>query len=276
MWYRFSQEWQEKFDTNNYWEKYRERVNLLANKNRTPEEEQRLVDLNRELIDIERRDNEHQEREAPLIAKAKQLIQEGKPEQVPYRYFHEYHRTGNIDGNPYSRYTDDPDGLNWLKPESFDIPIKTFERNGKNYEIKAEQEELKYCKRDDNDEFVRDSNGELVYLTLDEMKAKGYPPFGYTLALFHDNKIIGFAGDEFGASGVYLQKPYQGQGLGSLLLHEYLKISGRLQKGKKIGQMTSWGSNMIKSLHKLIVEEALKEGKHVPEYVLKNHGFNVK
>ena len=202
------------------------------------------------------------------------MIKSGKPEQVPSRYFLNYHRTGGISGNPYYRYTDDPEGLNWLNPDDFEIHIKNIKRNGMNFELRLDKE-LKKSYRghyDDNEfwQWERDENNQLIPLTEEEILQKP-EPYEMTLALFHNGKIVGFASDEFGASGVYLQQPYQGMGLGTLLMLEFLKITGRLQRGKKIGQMTSWGSYMTRNLHKQIVDEALQEGKFVPEKILNEY-----
>ena len=205
-----------------------------------------------------------------------EFIRSGKPEMVPQEEFLNYHRTGGISGNPYSQYTDDPDGLNWMHPEKFTLLLKSIERNGKHYEFRAEKEPNRYVKFDDDHNIIRDANNEPIYMTVDEMRAKNKKEFGTTVALFCEGKIIGFACDEFGASGAYLQKPFQGQGLGSMLMLEYLKESGRLETGNKIGQMTSWGRYMTRNLHKQIVEEAIQNGKEIPEEVMKDYPDLVK
>jgi len=279
MWYRYSQgdiDWQPEYQSPENWRYlFNEYYNLMRLGNqRSPEEQQIFEKIKNELDEIDKKQLEHQERDTLYNNLAEELIKSGKPEQVPSRYFLNYHRTGSISGNPYSQYTDDPEGLNWLNPDKFNIHIKDIERNKLNFELKAEKQlKTKYRGHYDENgfwEYERDENNQLVPLSEEEVLRKP-EPYEITLALFHNGKIVGFAADEFGASGVYLQKPYQGMGLGTLLLHEFLKITGRLQRGNKMGQMTSWGSYATKNLHKQIVEEALQEGKNVPEKVLNEY-----
>jgi 2'-5' RNA ligase len=105
-------------------------------------------------------------------------------------------------------------------------------------------------------DYVRDEHGDLVYLTPEEMKAKGLSPTTYTVGAFVGDKAVGYAGDEFGASGVYMARGYQHHGLGLALLKTYLEKSGRLAKGRQIGQMTNAGENVVRALHRQLVKEA--------------------
>lgn len=118
--------------------------------------------------------------------------------------------------------------------------------------------------RESGEENVRDAQGNLVYLTPEEMQAKGLPAVGYTVGAFVGDKAIGYAGDEFGASGVYLAREYQKHGLGLTLFKTYLEKSGRLAKGRQIGQMTPSGQMLVRALHRQLVKEARKweETKH--------------
>ena len=110
--------------------------------------------------------------------------------------------------------------------------------------------------RQSGEEFVRDAHGDLVYLTPEEMAAKDLPAVTYTVGAFVGDKTVGYAGDEFGASGVYVARAYQRHGLGVTLLKTYLEKSGRLAKGRQIGQMTYAGQQVVRGLHRQLVKEA--------------------
>ena len=110
--------------------------------------------------------------------------------------------------------------------------------------------------RDSGSEWVRDEQGLLVNYSPEEMKAKGLSPFNYTVGAFVGDKTVGYAGDEFGASGVYVARDYQRHGLGSSLIKTYLEKSGRLTTGRKLGQMTPQGVELVRKLHREIVKEA--------------------
>lgn len=194
-------------------------------------------------------------------------IKKGEPEKATPEEFLQHHYTGYINSNAYQDY-EKPNGLSWQKPEEFNIFIKNIDRNNMHFELKMRKDINYYCKKDQNGEIMRDEKGDAVYLTPEEIDAKGYEKYDITVGLIYNGKVVGFAADEFGASGVYLEQEFQGMGLGTLLMYEYLKQTQRLNSGRKIGQMTNKGYNMTKNIHKMIVEEALKQGKKVPENVL--------
>jgi 2'-5' RNA ligase/GNAT superfamily N-acetyltransferase len=114
------------------------------------------------------------------------------------------------------------------------------------------------------EEWVRDAHGNLVPLTPEEVQAQGLPTVSYTVGAFVGDKAIGYADDEFGASGVYLARAYQRHGIGLTLFKTYLEKSGKLAKGTQIGQMTPAGQALVRALHRQLVKEAKKwdEAKH--------------
>lgn len=112
---------------------------------------------------------------------------------------------------------------------------------------------------DSGEDWIRDANGDLVYHTPEEMRQKQLPEFTYTVGAFVNGTPIGYAGDEFGATGVYVSKAYQRHGIGLELLHAYLQKSGRLAKGEKIGQMTMAGAELVRSLHRKLVRGARQQ-----------------
>lgn len=216
-----------------------------------------------------------------------QLINGGTPEQTTVDEFIKHHYTGHINPGVYDQYTENPNGLDWIDLDKKSlIPITTISIGNDVFEIAMDQE-LKKCYKKykvhypadeygnpayDWWEHERDENGQLIPLSKEEILCFK-EPYEITVYLMHNGKVIGFASDEYGASGVYLQKPYQGKGLGTELIYAYLTVTGRLQRGQKIGQMTPQGYNMTKRLHRKIVEEAIKAGKSIPEKVLKDYPY---
>ncbi len=79
---------------------------------------------------------------------------------------------------------------------------------------------------------------------------------------------MGWIGDSFGATEVFVHPEYQKQGIGVELLAQYDKQAGKPKLG---GQSTTAGENMRRAYHKKQVTEALHEGKTVPEEVLKDY-----
>jgi GNAT superfamily N-acetyltransferase len=114
--------------------------------------------------------------------------------------------------------------------------------------------------RDSGSDWVRDERGEIVYYSPQEMQERGLPAFSYTVGAFVGDKAVGYAGDEFGASGVYVARAYQRHGLGLSLLKTYLEKSGRLAKGSQLGQMTPAGRVLVRKLHQQLVKDAALRG----------------
>jgi GNAT superfamily N-acetyltransferase len=103
--------------------------------------------------------------------------------------------------------------------------------------------------------WATDANGDLIPMSPEEIAAKKLPLNGYTVAAFVGDKAIGYADDEFGATGVYLMREYQRHGIGLTLLRTYLEKSGRLAKGRKLGQMTHAGVQLTRALHRQLVRD---------------------
>jgi len=177
--------------------------------------------------------------------------------------------TGSISSGAYDSYADSK-GLDWVKYEKFGILIDTLNINGQPVEIRAKQEKNKYVKHDENDEIVRDQKGMALYLTDEEIQSKGYSLEEFTIAAFANKIPVGIASDEWGASGVWVVKDFQRQGLGIRLLEELHRLNPRLAKNR-LGQMTNAGWNMTKAYHKRLVQKALQEGKSVPQNVLQEY-----
>jgi len=71
-----------------------------------------------------------------------------------------------------------------------------------------------------------------------------------TVVAFIEDKPVGFAANEFGAVGVWVEKPYQRLGIGSDLGVFHIKQRQRILQGKdKLGQMTDAGIHLTKKIY---------------------------
>lgn len=201
----------------------------------------------------------------------KQLLKQNKPHEVTPSNFMKHHYTGSIASNAYDKYKT-KEGINWLgNINQYPILIKSQKYNNEIIEFRKRNEPLKYVKTDQNDEIMRDEKGLALTMSLEEMKEKEYPLYDTTIVAFNQNKEpIGWVADEFGADGVWVIEEYQGKGIGTDLLHIFRK---QFKPDRRIGQMTNKGIQMTKKYHKKLVEEALKEGKYVPEDILQEYGL---
>ena len=179
--------------------------------------------------------------------------------------FAEHHYTGHINSGAYDTYRT-PEGMSWIRRDMHTEPHKTIMVNGEPVEILLRREPNKFVKWE-NDDIVRDAQGLATYLTDEEVLAKGYDLESVEPAAFHGDKAVGFASNEWGASGAWVADDYQRHGIGTELLHALRTLNPRLQKNK-LGQMTNAGYGMAKKYHKKIVEDAIAQGKPVSREIL--------
>jgi hypothetical protein len=168
-------------------------------------------------------------------------------------YFLKFHKTGTISPSAYKTYEKEG-GLAWLGDKSKHPILLTTKQYGP-YEVEFRQsgEPLQYTKIDDEGEIVRDERGMALIFSPEEMKERGLRPFDATIVAFIGNKPIGFASNEWGAAGVWVEGPYQKLGIGSDLLVMFMEDNPRFLSGKShIGQMTHAGEKMtLKAYDKL-------------------------
>lgn len=187
-----------------------------------------------------------------------------EPWQTTWQDFIDYHYTGGIRENAYDQYKT-VEGLNWLKKEKYPeiYAIKSF--GGYQVEFRKSGELLRYVKHDEEGEIIRDSTGSAVMQSKQEMINNKLPLVDQSIVAFVGDNAIGLAANEFGSTGIWVVEDYQKLGIGSYLMREFRKT---MKPESKIGQMTQAGYNLTKSYHKKLVEEALEQGKPVPEEVL--------
>lgn len=173
----------------------------------------------------------------------KQVFNEFKLELEKEKEFLSFHKTGTIRDDHYSDI-EIRDNL-----DRYPILLKQFEdKSGEIIELRQTGQKNKYVKKDDSDEILRDSNGNCLYLSEDEMNKKGLALFDTTIGAFNSKgQRIGYASDEFGADGVMVNSAYQKRGIGLELLIEFRK---QFSDDRKMGQMTSLGVKLAKSYFK--------------------------
>lgn len=141
--------------------------------------------------------------------------------------------------------------------------------NDQDIEIRAHEEKLRYAKKDSNGEYLRDDKGMVIFTTEQENSENNLPSVLYSVAAFVDNDPIGFVSDEWGATGVFVVNKYQKLGVGSLLLREFMQLNPH-RKTKRLGQMTSAGVNLARKYYRQALQNAIAEGKPVPQHVIKS------
>lgn len=191
-----------------------------------------------------------------------------EPWQMTEKEFLDYHHTGHIRSDAYEQYRTS-EGLDFISKDRYPIFLRKVKINNQDIEIRAEQEKLRYAKKDADGEYIRDEKGMVVFTTEQENIENNLPTFLYSIAAFVDENPIGFVSDEWGATGVFVVNKYQNLGIGSILLHEFMRLNPH-RKTRRLGQMTSAGVNLARKYYRQSVQNAIAEGKPVPQHVLES------
>lgn len=182
------------------------------------------------------------------MIKLKSLISESVLYEDDKEEFLKHHYTGYIQPDAYKKYEKEG-GLAWLGNKSkWPMLLDTETHGPYEVEFRQKREKLQYAKRKPDDEYehVRDENGNVIYLSPEEMKAENLPEYDTTIVAFVNDKPIGFVSDEFGAVGVWVEASYQKIGIGTSLLEKHMEQRPNMKSGKgKIGQMTPAGRQMV-------------------------------
>ena len=192
------------------------------------------------------------------------LAQTQEPWQMSNKDFLNHHYTGYIQSRAYDQYNTS-EGISYIKKENYKELYSTLNIDGNVVEIRRNITPLKYCKQDaEGWTNLRGPDGEIIYLTPEEIREKGYREIENDLAAFIGDRPIGFASNEWGATGVWVVQEFQRKGLGTYLLREFRKINPQM---KELGQMTDAGINMTRKWHRSLVQDAINEGKNVPDHI---------
>lgn len=239
----------------------------------TGEEKARLEKLNYDgplNTAIGEANKKHEAETAARQADASKSIKAGRPWEATRETFIGHHVTGNIPESAYRRTTA-PGGMDYIKKDRFKELAETVNAGGKKIEIRIEREPAQYVATDKDGDIIRGKDGLTQYMTDEEVKAAGLSPHSITVGAFDGDKPVGHSSDELGATGVYVTDEYQKAGLGIKLLNTFMRETGRLQSGSKVGQATGAGRNLVGAWHKKLVTDAVESGKKVPDHVLADY-----
>lgn len=158
----------------------------------------------------------------------------------------------------------------------YPILLDTKNFAGKIIQFRQTGEPLRYVATDDEDEIIRNEQGMATYLTDEQMKEQDLQPRDTTISFFDNNLIIGHIGDSFGATELFVDKDYQHMGIGTYALKLYLTLyPTHHHKPRHLGQMTNAGENTARKVHRLLVEDALRNNKPVPSEILQEYGLDM-
>ncbi len=158
--------------------------------------------------------------------------------------------------HPDGAYDFDVEKMNkWNTDKSKYRLVRNFKSNGLKFGLYINERKNKYCKKDQNGEYVR-IDGELVPYTDEEIERLGWQPVEFSLAIFHDDKKVAMAEDEWGAMLISVAKEYRKFGLGTIIG----KMARTLEPAKTSGGFTASGARNFIRVHREFVRDALASG----------------
>ena len=173
------------------------------------------------------------------------------PEELDRDAFLRHHYTGYISSDAYGQYKKEG-GLSWLGDKSkYPILLHGGKYGPFDVEFRQTGQVNRYTKTDSNGDIVRDANGIAMDMTPEEIKSDGLAEYDETVVAFVGNKPVGFASNEFGAVGVWVEEAFQKVGIGTDLMDMHIELRPRVKTGKsKIGQATNAGISLMKAYHR--------------------------
>lgn len=193
-----------------------------------------------------------------------------EPWQMTVDEFVKHHFTGWIASHVYDQY-ETLEGVSWLGDRNRSpVLIDTQEFGGSTIEFRQHGTKNKYFWWDDEKfQHKRDKMGNVIYRTDEEIEEAGLPMYDTTVIAMDGDQPVGWASDEFGATGVWVVEPYQRLGIGTHLLRLFNQQFK--DQSRKMGQMTNAGIELTRSYHRALVKDALEAGEEVPEEVLADY-----
>jgi len=173
------------------------------------------------------------------------------PEQLDQDAFLRHHYTGHIASSAYRKYEKEG-GLTWLGKKS-KYPMLLHQGKYGQFDVEFRQtgQVSEYVKTDENGDIVRYADGKVQMMTPEEIKAEGLATHDESIVAFVGDKPVGFASNEFGAVGVWVEGPYQKVGIGTDLMDMHIQLRPQVASGKsKIGQATNAGISLMKAYHR--------------------------
>lgn len=167
--------------------------------------------------------------------------------------FFDNHYTGYIESSAYQEYVSSDKGFDYDINEYPYLLCTIKDNNGELYELRKEDKKLKYVKKDNTGEILRDNEGLAVYLSDDEITKKGLNKYETTIVVFNKNKkSIGLASDEFGSDGIWIKSNYQTLGIGTQLLYYFRK---QFPESRQMGQMTGAGMSLARKYFRTYIKK---------------------
>lgn len=157
--------------------------------------------------------------------------------------FVDYHKTGHIEPHVYRDMWNEPHIVNDLESE-YPVLLATKQFGPHQVQFRQNGQPLKYVQHDADDNIVRDAEGLATYMPFDAMVAKGLPTHDTGIAAIVGNRVVGYAADEWGADGVWVDPEFQRLGIGTELIHRFRQ---QFQKDRRLGQMTFAGEMLARS-----------------------------
>ena len=173
------------------------------------------------------------------------------PEELDRDAFLSHHYTGYIASDAYSQYEKEG-GLSWLGEKS-KYPVLLHKGKYGQFDVEFRQtgQLNQYVKTDANDDIVRTADGQVVFMSPEEIKAAQLATHDESIVAFVGDKPVGFASNEFGAVGVWVEGAFQKVGIGTDLLDMHIQLRPRVASGVgKIGQATNAGISLMKAYHR--------------------------
>lgn len=205
-------------------------------------------------------DKEHLARLIKIAREEIEVEKKKTPDQRAHEFdknqFMKHHYTGHIGSDAYRNYEKEG-GLKWLGDKSKWPELLDKGQFGPFFvEFRQRGEKNEYVAHDEHGEIKRLPNGEPIYMTDAEKQAENLPMKDTSIAAFVENKPIGLASNEFGTVGVWVERPYQKQGIGVALMSKHIEQRPDVQSGRnKIGQMTNAGYNMTQRYYEKLTQK---------------------
>jgi len=186
------------------------------------------------------------------------------PRDMTEDEFINYHYTGHIDssaydeGPGYEAYNLDKVNKIVGPKEKYPVVLGTFNIGNNLVELRKSDEKLQYVKYLDDErlDLARDEQGNLIYLSDEEMDQKDLPRVDLTIHAFIDDIAIGWVGESFGATELFIAEEYRNQGIGTFLLKTWLDMHpSRSNKPRRLGQMTPAGEATTRRVHQRYMQE---------------------
>ena len=176
--------------------------------------------------------------------------------------FDEYYKLVNSNGknHPESAYNTSLDKMrqeSYLDKSKFPKLLKRVKIRGLMFEFRLKSELRDYVHKNNEGEYKRDTDHNLIYMSQDDIKQKGLKTHEFTIGVFNeDGDCVGAVQDEWGCVLVRVAEEYRGFGLGPMLT----KIARTMEPEKPSGGFTPSGYRNFVKTYQEMVRDAFVNG----------------